>query len=65
MDKLNLGSPRCNIWVECNNGRWQRTMQVLEQILQIHDENNGNRYSSLFLGILKFKIDYNFDSLMQ
>jgi hypothetical protein len=40
-------------------------MQVLEQILQIHDENNGNSYSSLFLGILKFKIDYNFDSLMQ
>jgi hypothetical protein len=51
MEKWNLGFPRCNIWVECNGGRWQRTVQVLEQILHIEDENNGNNYFSLFLGI--------------
>jgi hypothetical protein len=40
-------------------------MQVLEQILHIQNENNGNNYSSSFLGIFRFKIDYSFDNLMQ
>jgi hypothetical protein len=39
-------------------------MQVLEQILRIQNENDGNTYFSPFLGIFRFKIDYSFDSLM-
>jgi hypothetical protein len=39
-------------------------MQVLEQILNIQNGNNGNSYSLAFLGIFRFKIDYSFDSLI-
>jgi len=62
---MEFGFSKVQHLVECNGGRWQRIVQVLEKILHIKDENNGNSYFSLFLGIFKFKIDYNFDSLIQ